>query len=345
MTSTQNATHMMREIEEIPEATQRLLDQSGAALAEAGAALAALDPAFLTTVARGSSDHAAAFLKYAVELAAGVPVASLGPSIASIYGAKLKLGRSASVAISQSGKSPDIVAMAKAVRDGGALAIAITNTAGSPLAKASDHAIDIRSGVEKSVAATKTFVASAVAGLAILGHWVGDKALLAALKELPGHFQRAIGCDWMEVAGALSRHSSLYIIGRGPSMAIANEAALKFKETCGMHAEAYSAAEVMHGPMALVGKGFPVIALAARDKSEPSMIDAADQLTDKGGAVFVTSKLATRAASLPFAATGHPLTDPLALIVSFYGFVEAFARHRGLNPDEPRHLRKVTETL
>jgi glucosamine--fructose-6-phosphate aminotransferase (isomerizing) len=338
-------THMRREIAEIPEATARLLDQSGAALGEAGAALRALDPAFLTTVARGSSDHAAAFLKYAVELAAGRPVASLGPSIASIYRAKLKLDNSASISISQSGKSPDIVAMAKAARDGGALTIAITNTPGSPLAAASHHAIDIRAGAEKSVAATKTFVASAVAGLAILGHWLGDKALLAALGELPRHFAKAIDCDWMEVAGALARHNSLFILGRGPSAAIANEAALKFKETCGMHAEAYSAAEVMHGPMALVDKGFPVLALAARDKSEPSMADAAGTLADKGGAVFITSDRKTKAAHLSFAATGHPLTDPLALIVSFYAFVEAFARHRGLNPDEPRHLRKVTETL
>jgi glutamine---fructose-6-phosphate transaminase (isomerizing) len=345
MSNGQNATHMLREIAEIPEATERLLETSGSALAEAGAALAALDPAFLTTVARGSSDHAAAFLKYAVELTAGIPVASLGPSIASIYGARLKLAKSASISISQSGKSPDIVAMANSVRNGGALTIAITNTAGSPLAQVCDHAIDIRAGVERSVAATKTFVASAVAGLAILGHWVGDATLLAALKELPQHFSRAIACDWMEVAGALKDASSLFILGRGPSAAIANEAALKFKETSGMHAEAYSAAEVMHGPMALVGKGFPVLALAARDRSEASMIDAANQLADKGGAVFVTSQLNTRAKPLPFAATGHPLTDPLALIVSFYGFIEAFARHRGLNPDEPRHLRKVTETL
>lgn len=340
-----NATHMMREIAEIPEATARLLDQSGAALAEAGAAIRKLDPGFLTTVARGSSDHAAAFFKYAVEITTGRPVASLGPSIASIYRAKLKLENAASIAVSQSGKSPDIVAMAKTAREGGALTVAITNTAGSPLAEASHHAIDIKAGAEKSVAATKTFVASAVAGLAILGHWLGDEALLAALRELPEHFSKAIACNWMVLAGALEEHQSLFILGRGPSAAMANEAALKFKETSGLHAEAYSAAEVMHGPMALVGKGFPVLALAARDRSELSMAEAADALVDKGGRVFITSDLKTKAEALPFAATGHPLTDPLALIVCFYGFVEAFARHRGLNPDEPRHLRKVTETL
>ncbi len=165
-----------------------------------------------------------------------------------------------------------------------------------------------------------------------------------ALGALPDHFRKAIACDWMSLADALGGGGSLFILGRGPSFAIANEAALKFKETCGVHAEAYSAAEVMHGPLALVRPGFPVLALAARDRSEPSMAEAADLLRGKEAAVFITTDLAKKASRLPFAATGHPLTDPLALIVSFYAFVEAFARHRGLNPDEPRNLRKVTET-
>ena len=114
------------------------------------------------------------------------------------------------------------------------------------------------------------------------------------LRELPVHFVKAIGCDWMEIAAALAAHNSLFILGRGPSAAIANEAALKFKETCGMHAEAYSAAEVMHGPLALVNKGFPVLALAARDQSEPSMAETADALADKGAAVFITSDSAAQ---------------------------------------------------
>ena len=112
-----------------------------------------------------------------------------------------------------------------------------------------------------------------------------------------------------------------------------------------MHAEAYSAAEVMHGPLALVGPGFPVLALAARDASEASVAAAADMLAGKGAASFITSRLSARATRLPHAATGHPLTDPLALIVSFYSFVEAFAVRLGLNPDQPPNLRKVTETL
>jgi len=166
-----NTTHMQREIEEIPQAVARLLDGSGAVLAEAGRGIRERDPQFVVTVARGSSDHAATFMKYAVELTAGLAVASVGPSIASIYGRKLRLGGSACLAISQSGKSPDIVAMAETARAGGALTIAVTNTADSPLARASDYAIDILAGPERSVAATKTFVNSAVAGTDGALHW------------------------------------------------------------------------------------------------------------------------------------------------------------------------------
>jgi glucosamine--fructose-6-phosphate aminotransferase (isomerizing) len=336
---------MRREIEETPEAVARLLDGSGQALADAGRAIRRHDPKFIVTVARGSSDHAASFLKYATELTAGLAVASIGPSVASIYGAPLKLAGAACLAISQSGKSPDIVAMAQAARKAGALTVAITNTAGSPLAAACDHAIDILAGVEKSVAATKTFVNSAVAGLALLAHCTDDAALHAALAGLPDHLRKAVDCDWMELAPALAQGNSLFILGRGPSFAIANEAALKFKETCAMHAEAYSAAEVMHGPLALVRPGFPVLALAAHDAAEASMAEIADTLAAKQARVFITSALAGKAARLPHVATGHKLTDPLVLIASFYAFVEAFARHRGLNPDEPPNLRKVTETL
>lgn len=336
-------THMRREIAEIPDAAARLLD-GGKVLAAAGQGIRDLNPQFVISVARGSSDHAASFLKYAVELTAGIPVASVGPSVASIYGANLRLRGSVCLSISQSGKSPDIVAMAAQAKAGGALTVALTNTPDSPLARESDYPIDILAGPERSVAATKTFVNSAVAGLALMAHCTEDSELLAALQQLPEHLREAIDCDWLEIAEALEDEQSLFILGRGPSNAIASEAALKFKETCGMHAEAYSAAEVMHGPLALVGPGFPVLALAARDASEASVAETADALAAKGAAVFATSRRIARARMLPHVATGHPLTDPLPLIVSFYAFVEAFARRRGLDPDQPRNLRKVTET-
>ncbi|MDW9476799.1 SIS domain-containing protein [Sinorhizobium meliloti] len=338
-------TNMRREIDEIPEAAARLLDRSANAFAAAGAALRAKDPAFLVTIGRGSSDHAALFLKYAVELTAGVPVASLGPSLSSIYGVKLKLGGGAALAISQSGKSPDIVAMTQAATHAGATSIALTNTISSPIADASSHPVDIRAGPETAVAATKSYVNSILAGLAVLAEWTGDRALKRAVADLPRHLADAAKLEWRDFASCVDEADSLYVLGRGPALAIANEAALKFKETTGIHAEAYSAAEVLHGPVAIVGPRFPVLALAARDAAEDSVVEAADSLNAKGAVVQVTSGKAAKAKRLPFVATGHPLTDALALVLPFYGLVEALSRSRGLNPDAPAHLKKVTETI
>lgn len=338
------STHMRQEIDEIPEAAARLLSQSGAALKEAGQALRAKDPAFLITIARGSSDHAAHFLKYAIEQTAGRAVASIGPSLASIYGRSLKLDTAAAISISQSGKSPDIVALAQSASKSGALTVSLTNTLPSPLADASAHPIDIQAGPELAVAATKSFFNSVLAGLAILGEWTGDADLQRSIAELPEKLRKATALSWQDLMDELGDAESLYMLGRGPSFAIAGEAALKFKETSEMHAEAYSSAEVLHGPVALVGRRFPVVTFAARDAALPSVRETADGLVAKGALAFITADGAASARRLPFVETGHALTDALALIVPFYGFVEAFSRARGFNPDAPAALKKVTET-
>jgi len=338
-------THMFREIREIPEATARLLVDGRRSIEVAANDLRRAEPRFVCTVARGSSDHAAKFLKYACELTLGLPVASIGPSIASVFNAPLKLAHSACIGISQSGKSPDIVKMAQSATRQGALSVAITNEGGSPLAAACNHAIPIHAGVETSVAATKTFVTSAVAGLALLAHWKQDADLIAALDTLPGHLQKAIECDWSELRKLLVKRGSLFVLGRGPSFAMSNEVALKFKETCQIHAESYSSAEVLHGPVSIVEPGYPVLALASRDAAEGAIVSVADELAANGAAVFITSGKAATARKLEFAATDHPLTDPLALIVSFYAFIEQLAAERGINPDAPRNLKKVTETV
>ncbi len=337
-------THMRQEIDEIPAAVARLLEVSGSALAEAGKALAKADPAFVATIARGSSDHASLFLKYATELVAGRAVASLGPSLASIYGARLRLDRAAVFAVSQSGRSPDIVSMLETAAQGGALTMALTNAAGSPLWNVADIKIDIAAGPEVAVAATKSYVNSAVAGVGVLAHWANDRALMEAIEAFPDHLRKALALDWDVLTPVLEQAGSLYVLGRGPSLAIASEAALKFKETSDIHAEAYSSAEVMHGPVALVSPGFPVLVLAARDAAEKSAVEAGEALAAKGATVFMTSAHGRRAHPLPFIETGHPLTDALALIVPFYGFAEALSRRRGFNPDQPAALKKVTET-
>ena len=338
-------SHMAAEVAEIPQAAARFLDLSAADAAEAAAALRWVDPALFVTVARGSSDHAATYFKYAAELLAGVPVASVGPSIASIYGRPLRLKAAACIGISQSGRSPDIVEMMRAAGAGGALTIAITNAADAPMAQVSAHCLTLHAGVEQSVAATKTFVISVLAALALLAEWREDDDLRRAVAEAPAAFEKALQLNWSALAGRLARAQSLYVLGRGPGFAIASEAALKFKETCGLHAEAYSAAEVLHGPSAIAQARFPVLALGVEDAALPHVVATAERLAAQGADVYLTGATGAGAVTLPSVAGLHPLLAPLVLAVGFYAFIEALARRRGFDPDTPPHLRKVTETL
>jgi len=337
-------TLMRQEISEIPTAVDRLLNNGESAISKAAAKAREINPSFLISVARGSSDHACTYLKYASELILGRPMASVGPSVASIYGTELQAAGALCISISQSGQSPDIVRMTEALGSSGALTIAITNNVGSRLSAAADQTLPIHAGPEQSVAATKTFVTSLVAGLWLLAEIKQDAALIAAIRALPAQLEAATHCDWSEAADAIG-HQSLYALGRGPSWAISNEAALKFKETCLIHAESYSSAEVLHGPVSIVSQGFPVISFIAGDMAEKNASETADALAAKGASVFATSDQVRRAKRLPFERTDHWLTDPIALIVSFYGMVEAFAVRRGIDPDTPRHLKKVTETV
>ncbi len=339
-----HVTRMRREIEEIPVAVARLLDEGAKATREVAAEIARRDPRFLISVARGSSDHACTYLKYASELLFGLPMASVGPSIASIYGTPLKANGALCLAVSQSGKSPDIVELADNTRQSGAYVVAITNAPASPLAKAASATLGIHAGPELSVAATKTFVTSLVTGLWLMAEWKRDAELLAAIQALPEVLDRATRCDWSPLIEEVTG-DNLFTLGRGPSWAIANEAALKFKETCRIHAESYSSAEVLHGPAEIVGSGFPVIGFAAADKAETALVEVADGLAGRGARVFVTSDKVQAAERLDHVRSAHWLTDPIALIVSFYAMVEQVAARRGINPDTPRHLRKVTETL
>lgn len=341
---TTETTKMRAEILEIPDAVERLLTQGGDAIAAAARKAREADPRYLISVARGSSDHACTYLKYASELILRRPMASVGPSVNSIYGVDLDVPDALCISVSQSGQSPDIVRMTESLRASGALTIAITNDEGSRLAKAADTTLPIHAGPELSVAATKTFVTSLVAGLWLIAEIKGDDDLVTAIRALPEHLVAATRCNWSEAAAAIDG-TSLFTLGRGPSWAISNEAALKFKETCMIHAESYSSAEVLHGPVSIVGQSFPVIAFAAGDAAEENVAQTSDALAGKGARVFTLASGASRATVLPHVRTGHWLTDPVAAIVSFYGMVESVAVARGIDPDAPRHLNKVTETV
>ena len=337
-------THMAREITEIPEVAQRFLSANGPILADLGAAMRSLDPLLIVTVARGSSDHAATYLKYAVELTAGVPVASVGPSVASVYNRSLRLDRAACFGISQSGASTDIVAMMQSARASGALSVAITNTSDAPIAGAANYCLPIHAGVESSVAATKSFVASVLAGLALVSAWQKDARLGSAITALPEAFAAALAQDWTALSDRMVRAQSAYVLGRGPGFAIAAEMALKLKETCGLHAESHSAAEVLHGPAAIVRERFPVLALAVEDAARDHVIATAERLASQGADVFITAFAAAGARTLPAPAALHPLVDPLVSVVTFYALTEKLSRRRGFDPDTPFQLQKVTST-
>lgn len=335
---------MRQEILEIPEAVERLLCHGQNAVQRAAQAARQHNPAFLLSVARGSSDHACTYLKYVSELILGRPMASVGPSVNSIYQRELQCNGALGISISQSGQSPDIVQMTQSIATSGGYAIALTNDPASALAEVASTTLPIYAGPELSVAATKTFINSLVAGIWLIAEIQKDDELIRAIRTLPEHLTTATHCDWSEAAIALDGRS-LYTIGRGPSWAIANEAALKFKETCLIHAESYSSAEVMHGPVSIIDDDFPVIAFTAADAAESSVASAADTLAEKGAAVFATTDKVQKARQLPTTRTDHWLTDPLSIIVSFYLMVDTAARARGINPDSPRHLNKVTQTV
>lgn len=341
---TDAATAMARETAEAPEAVARLLDREADAFARLGARLRDLDPPVVATCARGSSDHAAGFLKYAVEIALGVPVASIGPSVASVYDAPLKLSGSVLVSVSQSGRSPDIVALQARARAAGALTVAFVNVEDSPLAAEADVTVPLHAGAETSVAATKSFVAAAAAAAALVAAWRGDGALSAALARLPEALRGALETDWSPAAETFRTAASLYVVGRGPGYPIAQEMALKGKETAALHAEAFSSAEVMHGPLRLVQDRFPVLAVVPDDAALDTNRTALARLVAAGGDVFTASALDLPGTRLPTAATGHGMLDPIAAVLSYYRFVETVARARGFDPDRPLNLAKVTET-
>lgn len=331
---------MAHELREAPEAVQRFLETNGKQLASLGARLRAAPPPFIITSARGSSDHAAGFFKYLAEIVLGVPVCSMGASVVSVYGASLRTKGALALTISQSGQSPDIVALQAAAKASGALTVALVNAENSPVAMAADIALPLCAGAEQSVAATKSFIVSAVAGAALVGHWAGDAALLGAIAGLPEVLRRAAEIGWPSVADAAVAAESLYVLGRGPCLPMAMETALKLKETCGIHAEAYSLAEVMHGPLELLGDGFPVLAYAPEDAARALSVPALARLRATGALVMVAEP-----GGLAYAATGHPLLDGISILETAYANIETVARRLGRDPDRPRLLRKVTETV
>jgi glucosamine--fructose-6-phosphate aminotransferase (isomerizing) len=339
-------TFMAAEIAETGQAIRRQLDANAEAVAKLARELRAADPDFVVTIARGSSDHAAAFLKHVVERKLGLACASIGPSIASLYRAPLRLSRAVAVTISQSGKSPDIVAMQRAARLAGARTLAFVNDAGSPVAADADALLPLHAGEERSVAATKSMIASLVAGACLVASWSEDAELEGALERLPAILDAETGPAPRRPVETLAAARSLFVIGRGATFPVAMEAALKLKETSAIHAEAFSSAEVLHGPAGVVEPGFPVICFAPADAARDGFFDTVEKLASFGAAPLIFD--VERHARFPTALApdlGHPMVTPIAALHAFYLLAEETARRRGRNPDAPPHLKKVTRTV
>jgi glucosamine--fructose-6-phosphate aminotransferase (isomerizing) len=335
---------MLKEALSAADCVAHQLEHDGDRYAELGRTLR--DTAFSTalTIARGSSDHACAYAAYLIMARLGRVVASLPMSLVTLNKSPLITKGTLAISISQSGQSPDVVEPLRYFRDGGATTIALVNDIDSPLAHAAEWALPLRAGKEQSVAATKSFITSLVAGARLVAHWQDDAELKDGLQALPDALRIAAATDWSPAIDVLAPARNIMVVGRGISFPVALEASLKFKETSALQAEAFSGAEIKHGPMALIEEGYPLVIFATRGPTQASLVQLATEMRGRGARVLLAAPadVAERDLTLPVAAT--PDLDPIVAIQAFYVMAAQLSAARGMDPDAPRHLSKVTKT-
>ena len=344
-----HGTRMFEEAASASHAVRAQLGEDAQAIASIGAEVRRLAPRAVVTCARGSSDHAATYAKYLIETRARVLTSSAAPSVSSVYGIAQDLRECLFIAISQSGRSPDLLASVAAARASGATILALCNSPDAPLVAAADLVIELRAGPEISVAATKSYLATLAALARFVAAWTNNAALTKDLETLPALMDASWALDWSPALGVLRNAAHLYVIGRGLGLGAAQETALKCKETCGLHAEAFSSAEVRHGPFTLLGAGFPALFLAQNDATRPGIVSVAGELSQRGVDVVIAGAdtragMGERAILLPTLDAAAEL-GPILQVQSAYRLIAALAVQRGFDPDRPAHLRKVTETV
>jgi glucosamine--fructose-6-phosphate aminotransferase (isomerizing) len=333
-------TAMAREIAEIPSAADRLIDQRAmvSAIAER---LREFSPRGVIFCGRGSSGHVGTYLRYLVETRLGIFAGDATPSVVTAYGARPDMSNMLFVVVSQSGQSPDLVLTARAARSGGALTLAIVNDVHSPVAETCELALGIHAGLEHAVAATKTVTLSMVAGALVIAAWARDRELAEALHRLPNRFGEALRMDWSGWSREIARAPAAFVTGRGYALGSVQELALKVAETLGVPSLGLSAAELRHGPRAAITAATPILVLRAADETSPGTDDLVRDLRSSCERIFVAGG---PDGTLPWIADDHPMTDPVAMLVPAYRAIESAARARGLDPDRPPHLTKITQT-
>jgi glucosamine--fructose-6-phosphate aminotransferase (isomerizing) len=338
-------TRMFQEAASASQAVRTQLEQDGAAMAAIGAEVRRLAPRAVITCARGSSDHAATYAKYLVETRANVLTSSAAPSVSSVYGITQDLRGCLFIAISQSGRSPDLLASVAAAKASGATVLAFCNSLDAPLVAAADLSVDLRAGLETSVAATKSYLATLAALARFVAAWTDDARFGAQIESLPSLMEAGWSLDWSPALSVLRSAAHLYVVGRGLGLGAAQEIALKCKETCGLHAEAFSSAEVRHGPFTLLGPGFPALLLAQNDATRPGVAALAAELAQRGVDVLAAGVGTGDGAMVLPTLDAPPELGPILQVQSAYRLLASLSIQRGFDPDHPAHLRKVTETV
>lgn len=335
---------MLKEAMSAADCVAGQLAQDGDRYAELGRTLRSTRFDAALTIARGSSDHAANYCAYLIMARMGQVVASLPMSLITLNRAPLETRNTLAIAVSQSGQSPDVVEPIRYFRDGSATTVALVNDTASPLAQAAEWAMPLHAGQEQSVAATKSFIASLVAGARLVSQWQFDAELMDALCALPDALRAASETDWSAALELLAPARNIMVVGRGISFPIALEAALKLKETSALQAEAFSGAEIRHGPMALIEQGYPLLIFATRGPAQAGVLQLAREMRERGASVLLAAPadVAERDLTLPTAAT--PDLDPIVAVQAFYVMAAQLSKARGMDPDRPRHLSKVTRT-
>ena len=341
MTERTTRSAMAREISEIPESTERLLSRVKL-FSSISRRVEQARPQIVVFCGRGSSGHVGVYLRYLFEARLGLVGSAAAPSVVTAYRRPQNLHNALWIVISQSGRSPDLVAATEMARKAGALTLALVNDEISPVASMCELVLPIDAGTEQSVAATKTVVLSMIAGATLVAELANEADLKDALSELPVRMSNALQCDWSVWADRAAFAPAAFVVGRGYGLGCAREIALKVSETLRVPALGYSAAELRHGPRASISPTTPVLFLRQSDASAAAVDDLFQDLQREGDLVCSAGG---PAGTLPWIGDSHPALDPALMLIPAYRAIESAAINKGLDPDNPPHLTKVTHTL
>jgi glucosamine--fructose-6-phosphate aminotransferase (isomerizing) len=331
------------EINECPAAIDRSLNANAATIRVLAARAASHPPRLILTVGRGSSAHALAFVAEALRNRIGVPVFSLPLSTASVFHSPLDLSGVWIIFASQSGASPDLLAVAEMAQKQNVLTIGLVNDDSSPLAGSVRHLLPLAVGPEQSIAATKSCLATAALGLALVGA-MGDNGLETVIGSLPGVFEQALILDWSPALLSLERHDKLFLVGRGPGLTVVKELALKIQELAGVFTRAISAAEILHGPIMAANSSTGALVLSDDQATQPSCILAWQALRERGAEAVWLGGSPEMIPELGRVQHAEPLLRYLGYQLAGYRLAFELSQAHGRNPDAPGGLMKATKT-